>query len=123
MHALPYTREYNDLLAKPWVGASWEGFVIEQILGFLPDRKAEPYFFRTSDGHEIDLVLDFGNELWAIEVKLTSQPSVDDFRRLNKTADLVKADKRFLLSRVSEPTGSEDQISCSLPDFLPYLEN
>jgi predicted AAA+ superfamily ATPase len=61
----------------PWVGSSWEGFVMEQILGTLGARQksVDPYFFRTSDGWEADLVLDNGKSLSAIEIKLTSQPS------------------------------------------------
>ncbi len=42
------------------------------------------YYFRTVDQHELDLVLDFGKELWAIEVKLTSSPSTDDVARLKR---------------------------------------
>ena len=121
LHALLNVTHYEDLLAKPWVGASWEGFVIEQILGVFQGRHVEPYFLRTSDLYEIDLVLDFGDELWAIEIKLTTEPNVQNMKRLNKTADLIKADKRFLISRVSTPITVENQISCSLPDFLKFI--
>ena len=123
LHALLNTLDYNDLLAKPWVGASWEGFVIEQIIGGLQGRQVEPFFFRTTDGYELDLVLDFGNQLWAIEIKLTSQPELEHFRRLNKTANMIKADKRILISRLSQPIFSENQISCSVSDLLKYIES
>ena len=43
--------------------------------------------------HELDLVLDFGNELWAIEVKLTSSPTSEDMARLDKAADMIKASR------------------------------
>ncbi len=123
LHALLLTHDYKDLLSKPWVGASWEGFAIEQIVGALHGRHVAPFYFRTSDGYEIDLVLDFGNQIWAVEIKLTSQPDTDQFRRLNKTADLIKADKRILISRVSKPTITDTQISCSLSQFLRYIES
>jgi len=78
LHSLLQTRTHDDLLAQPWVGASWEGFVIEQILNCLTahGRDVQPRFFRTADQHGIDLVLDFGKSLWAIETKLTVSPSV-----------------------------------------------
>jgi hypothetical protein len=64
-------------LEQPWVGASWEGYVIEQAINHLalhrPDGEA--FYFRTSDQHGLDLVLDFGGERWAVEIKLTAAPA------------------------------------------------
>lgn len=79
--------------AQPWVGASWEGYVIEQTLGELAvlGRVCDAYYFRTSDQHEVDLVLELGGELWAVEVKLTTSPGPEDLRRLDKVADLSLA--------------------------------
>ena len=123
LHALLNVANYHDLLAKPWVGASWEGFVIEQILGAFQNRRVDPYFLRTSDQYEIDLILDFGDHLWAIEIKLTTEPKVQDMNRLNKTANLINADRHFLISRVSTPVTAGKQMSCSLPDFLTFVNN
>jgi len=120
LHALLRVDDREDLLRKPWVGASWEGFVIEQALGVLRqlDRDGTAGFFRTSDGYEADLVVDFGRELWAIEVKLTSQPSPSDLGRLDKVGDLVGATKRIVISQTSVDAFGDDRISCSLPAFL-----
>ena len=95
LHALLNVPDERALFLQPWVGASWEGYVIEQVIGDLAARgqRAEPYFFRTSDGHEIDLVLDMGGERWAIEVKLTASPSTGDMARLDKVADMIGADR------------------------------
>jgi predicted AAA+ superfamily ATPase len=123
LHALMNIRDKRTLLSQPWVGASWEGYVIEQALGVLSaeGRTCDVYYFRTSDQHEIDLVLDFGKERWAVEIKLTSSPGPDDMGRLDKTADLVKASRRFLVSQAHEPSGSGHRISCNLPSFLDHL--
>lgn len=123
LHALLHVADEDDLLDKPWVGASWEGFVIEQILGALQqhDRRAEAFFLRTSDQHEIDLVLDFGPSLWAIEAKLTASPSTSDLARLNKTADTIKADKRLLISQTAPCVADANRISCNLPWLLERL--
>jgi predicted AAA+ superfamily ATPase len=123
LHALLRTSNYDDLLGQPWVGASWEGFVIEQVIGALQqaDKRAAPYFFRTSDGLEIDLLLDMGQEKWAIEIKLTSHPSRDDLDRLSRAADLVQASKRVLLTQTTEAAIGEDRVSCNLPTLLELL--
>ncbi len=50
-------------------GASWEGFVIENLLAATPERTIAS-FYRTAAGAEIDLLLEIsGHGLWAIEVK------------------------------------------------------
>lgn len=74
VHALLSIGDREDLLGHPVAGPSWEGFVIENILAATQFR-FEPHFYRTSNGAEIDLVLDSGKSRYAIEVKLsTSNP-------------------------------------------------
>jgi len=69
VHTLLNLASLDDLLGHPVVGASWEGFVIENLLSLLP-ASVEPYFYRTAAGAEIDLVLALpGQRLWAIEIK------------------------------------------------------
>jgi len=123
LHALLNVPDERALLAQPWVGASWEGFVIEQALGVLSaaGRQFAAYYFRTSDQHELDLVLDFGRERWAVEVKLTASPGPADMDRLNRAADLIDAARRLLVSQTSRPTGDERRASCNLPLFLERL--
>lgn len=123
LHTLVQVRTRDDLLAQPWVGASWEGFVIEQVLGHLAVRgkTAQAYFLRTSDQYEIDLVLDFGRSIWAIETKLTASPSLGDIRRLNRVADLINADQRVLVCRVPESLESEGLLVTDLAGLLDRL--
>lgn len=123
LHALLNVPDERTLLAQPWVGASWEGFVIEQALGELSSRgqSFNAYYFRTSDQYKLDLVLDFGKELWAVEVKLSSSPGLDDMRRLDKTADMISATRRFLVSQTSRSSGDEHRSSCNLHSFLKHL--
>ncbi len=102
------------------MGVSWEGFVIEQILNTLSTtgESVDPWFFRTADGTEIDLMFQYKNKLCAIEVKLTTNPSLRDFDSLNHAADLVVADKRILVSQTTQSVIGKAQISCSLPELL-----
>lgn len=51
----------------------------------------------------VDLVLEWGTTRWAIEVKLTSNPSASDLVRFNKAADMIGAERRILLCRTTEP--------------------
>ena len=83
---------------------------------------AEPYFFRTSDQQEIDLVLDFGGRLWAVEVKLSSNPGPDAMRRLGRVADLIDARKRVLISRTPRSVANDREVSCSLPWLLRHFD-
>jgi predicted AAA+ superfamily ATPase len=69
VHALLGIRNLEELLGHPIAGPSWEGMVIENVLGALPGT-ARASFYRTSAGAEIDLVIEFGaRQRWAIEVK------------------------------------------------------
>ncbi len=123
MHALMGVTDLDHLYRQPWLGHSWEGFVIEQTLNTLSaaDLRATPYFFRTSDGHELDLVLDWGTERWAIEIKLTSNPSTSMIERLNTTADLIGASRRVLVCRVARRIETEKLLVASLPVWLRKL--
>jgi hypothetical protein len=77
VHALLGIEDYNALAGHPVVGASWEGFVIENLLAAAPPRTTAS-FYRTAAGAEIDLVLELPGRrgLWAIEIKrgLTASP-------------------------------------------------
>jgi len=123
LHAVHDVEDYDDLLKQPWVGASWEGFVIQQILDTLNARgqKVTPYYFRTSDGYELDLVFKFKKELWAMEIKLSANPSSDDVKRLNKTADFINADRRVLLSQTKNAVLQDKFASCDLNQFLSEI--
>ncbi len=75
-HALLGLIDNEQLLGHPVVGASWEGFVIENILSVAP-ASTEAYFYRTLAGAEMDLLLKMpGNELWGIEIKRNLTPKL-----------------------------------------------
>lgn len=77
VHALLNIADRDNLASHPVLGASWEGFVIEQVMAVLPDG-VEGYFYRTSGGAEIDLLLSFPDRPpWAIEIKRSLSPKVD----------------------------------------------
>lgn len=77
VHALLDIETKESLLSHMVVGASWEGFVIETLLGCAPGN-VQAYFYRSSGGAEIDLLLVWpSGDLWAIEIKRSLSPKVE----------------------------------------------
>jgi hypothetical protein len=120
LHALMNVTDLDQLYRQPWLGHSWEGFVIEQTLATLAahGKWAQAFFFRTSDGQELDLVLDWGTERWAVEVKLTSDPSPGMIHRLRATGDMIGASRCVLVCRIAEPIRTDKLLVASLPVWL-----
>ena len=75
VHALLDIEDPDALAGHPVVGLSWEGFAIENILA-VASSFAQPSFYRTSAGAEIDLVLDGPKGLTAIEIKRSLAPTI-----------------------------------------------
>jgi uncharacterized protein len=73
LHRLLGIADRHDLLGHPKVGASWEGFVIEQIL-MLDVR--DPWFWGTHTGAELDLMVNLDGERIGVEVKRTDRPGL-----------------------------------------------
>ncbi|MGC1205200.1 MAG: ATP-binding protein [Flavobacteriaceae bacterium] len=120
-HTLLNIKNYNDLLGNPIVGNSWEGFVIENILAVAPSD-VKPYFYRTSGGAEIDLILEFGiNNLWAIEIKRSSAPKPSK-GFYSACDDLNPKEKFIVYSGTDTFTIKKDITIISLYDMMERLE-
>lgn len=72
VHALLEIETFDDLQGHPVVGASWEGYAMEEILRTVP--KVQPSFYRTQSGTELDLVLAQGTRRMVVEFKRSSAP-------------------------------------------------
>ncbi len=122
VHALLNISTFNSLLGHPVLGASWEGFVIENILSVV-EKKALPYFYRTSSGAEIDLILEFsGVEKWAIEIKHSTTPTVP--KGFYIACDDIKADRRFVVYSGNETFPMEGGITAiSLALLMQEIQN
>ena len=121
IHALLNLSTLDDLLGHPVVGASWEGFVLENILSCLPFGLS-PWFYRTAAGAEIDLVLE-GNsrQRYAIEIKRSLAPTLSKGFYLG--CDDIAATKRFLVYPGAErfPVAT-DVLALSLVDLMNELQ-
>lgn len=95
VHALLGIEHLEDLLAHPVVGASWEGFVIENLIACAPDG-TEPFYYRTSGGAEIDLLLRRPDgRMWAVEVKRSTAPRPE--RGFHSACEDLHPDRRYLV--------------------------
>ena len=75
LHALLGLRSLEDLAGHPVVGASWEGWVLEQIAQLLPSPW-QLSFYRTAAGAELDIVAERGNKKIGFEIKFSSAPTL-----------------------------------------------
>lgn len=75
LHSLLGIIRLEDLLAHPAVGASWEGFAIEHLIGHAAEG-SRASFYRTSSGAELDLLIERGSQMDAWEVKFGLAPRI-----------------------------------------------
>jgi predicted AAA+ superfamily ATPase len=123
LHALLRVGSRTELVRHPAAGASWEGFVIEQLLGSLAASGIEPeaHFLRTSDGYEIDLLLNLEGVTAAIEVKLSASAAPQDLARLERAADFVSAEHRYVVCQTPEPAASATRGVLNLASAIERL--
>ena len=121
VHALLGIRTQEELFGHPIVGPSWEGMLIENILSSLP-ATVRSWFYRTSAGAEIDLVLEFGHKnIWAIEIKRSISNPVPSKGFYIGCADL-KAARQIILypGKESYRTDPRSEVM-SLDQFMKEL--
>ena len=70
--------------AGRWLGASWEAFIVDQLVSAYRRRDpgCQAWFWRTATGDEVDLLVETGERLVPFEAKLHSTPTPDDARGL-----------------------------------------
>ena len=74
LHALLGQETQEELEGHPKVGASFEGFVLDQVVARVGARPEECFFWATHGGAELDLLIARGNRLVGFEVKRTTAP-------------------------------------------------
>jgi predicted AAA+ superfamily ATPase len=96
VHALLGIGDSEMLLAHPVAGTSWEGLAIESLIGTAPSG-TDLYFFRTSAGAEIDLLLKLPGHRhpWAIEIKRGLAPKIE--RGFHLACESVRPERRLVV--------------------------
>ena len=103
LHQLLNIQDFNYLLSHQVIGASWEGYVIENILARFPDYAAS--FFRSASGDEVDLVLENHEKRIVVECKVSSAP--DPSKGFWRAIEAVKPNTAFIVI----PTEADYQLT------------
>lgn len=74
-HSLIGVENADELGVHPRLGASWEGFALEQAIQHLDLKEDEAYFWGVHTGAELDLVFQRKGKLWGVEVKYNEAPA------------------------------------------------
>lgn len=113
-----YTKE--SLFTNVHIGASWEGFVIEQIINTLP-YTIQPWFYRTQQGAECDLLLEKnGQVMAAIEIKHSTSPAATKGFRISMQD--TEAKKGYIIGKVETTYQLDPHITVTnLQDFIQQV--
>jgi len=107
LHALLEIEAMDQLFAHPVYGASFEGFVIENMLTQLPRWQAS--FYRTASGAEIDLVLERAGRMVAVEIKASTSPKLS---RGNRSAlETLQPDHSYVVAPVDSVYPLDPDVS------------
>jgi predicted AAA+ superfamily ATPase len=95
VHALLGIESLEQLAGHPVIGMSWEGFVLQSLHSVMPWRSSA-FFYRTSGGAEIDLVLEHNDgTTWAVEIKRSLSAKVK--RGFHSACDDIQPARAFLV--------------------------
>ena len=100
VHALLGIADIDALQGHPVAGASWEGFVIEQVAALMP-ADATLSFYRTAAGTELDAVIERGSRRIGIEVKFSSAPKPT--RGFWQALEDLGVEQAYVVAPVAEP--------------------
>jgi hypothetical protein len=100
LHALLGIDSIDALQGHPIAGASWEGFVIEQLAAMLPPA-ATLSFYRTAAGAELDAVIEIGRRRFGVEVKFSLSPQPT--RGFWQALEDLGVERAYVVAPVAEP--------------------
>lgn len=95
LHALLDLPDRVAVERHPILGASWEGFVIEQLASATGSRPDQRFFWATHGGAELDLLIVRGNERIGFEIKRTAAPRTT--KSLRSAIDTLGLDRTYLI--------------------------
>lgn len=108
LHSLLDISGLPALQAHPKLGASWEGFVIEQILAWAGERNA--WFWGTHAGAELDLMVSAKGRRWGFEVKYQDAPTITKSMRI--AMDDLKLEKLWVIYPGRTGYLMDERIEC-----------
>ncbi len=107
LHTLLGVTGERELLGNPRVGASWEGFIVEQILSVLNQPPA--WFWAAHRGGEVDLLVQYEGRWLGFEIKFNEAPKIS--KLLRDSAQLLKLDHLFVVCLANRAYAVSENIS------------
>jgi hypothetical protein len=121
LHALLRIERGDDLEGHPKVGASWEGFVLQEVLGRLGNKAQDAYFWATHAGAEVDLLLVRGRQRIGFEFKRTTTPTTT--RSMHTAIETLKLDRLEVVHAGRDTFPLGDRIrAIALADLVGLLD-
>lgn len=117
LHALLQLNSLPDIQAHPKLGASWEGFAIEQIISLLDTRDA--YFWATHSGAELDLMVRVGGKHYGFEFKYADAP--DASRSMRIAVEDLALEHLWVVYPGSQAYVLDTRISVIPVDLIPQI--
>lgn len=121
-HALLDLTTWDDVLGHPVVGPSWEGFAIENLIQAAGERRT-PYYYRTEDGAEIDLLFERGGTIeMAIEIKRSTAPTLS--RGFHLACDALQPRQRYLVHSGHDTWSESNNVTAiTLAELMQRLSS
>ena len=95
LHVLLDVKNQEELLRHPKLGASWEGFALEQLIEAKGEAHHNSYFWSLYKGAEIDLIINLNGKLWGFEVKYSDAPKAT--RSMHTARDTLDLEHIFVV--------------------------
>lgn len=95
LHTLMSVKNHEQLMVYNKLGASWEGFVMEQVISHIGKYSREFFFWKTHSGSEIDLIWLDGGKKYGVEIKYSESPDVT--RSLKTVMNDLKLEKTWII--------------------------
>ena len=114
LHALLDIESYDYLLANPIAGASWEGYVIENIIARY--HRWRPSFLLTLNGAEIDLVIERAGRRHLFECKLSKAPKPS--RGFYELVENLQPETAWVIAPVEKPYEVKKGVIVCSPEHL-----
>jgi predicted AAA+ superfamily ATPase len=117
LHTLLGLTNLSDIMGHPKLGASWEGFALEQVLALCESREA--YFWATHAGAELDLMILMGGKRFGFEFKYADAP--DRTRSMLTALEDLSLEHLWVVYPGKEEYALHDQITALPLIELPHL--
>jgi hypothetical protein len=118
LHALLQLTTVADLQSHPKLGASWEGFALEQVIAALRNR--DVYFWATHGGAELDLLVRSAGKHYGFEFKYADAPGGS--RSMHVAIQDLRLEHLWVVYPGREKYSLDDKISVLPIDAVPGLD-